>query len=929
MWSPQQGVEDGRTPGRQNVAAVRQSLHQSFRSLVASPSGEAKAPVPDHEDNWEAKGSRMALQLEDLQKSLEVKIHEIKVNRMGAATPNVMPAQDSSSAIRSEIDALLEKFGEEYGKEDGESIDDVIDAITAIITQRAQLVITEKLYNEIGDWHADKVNHMQGLHKSMLHDVRSDLQRVGGVVTQHGGGLTLEDEQSRQAIEQFDMDSFKINGANHDVTLAEEDLDGMKEIKEKLARSRGGRQKWKQGASLSAEDIGRLTAKNESEELLDKRIKEQEEAINRAKVARGQVALDILGGGTSNLMDTKPVLTAVKKLAAAKIDMAKGADTKKAALIRTLSMATVKENYMRLWKLAPVIRLLGSNHLIGKDFYCLKNNDVTRQEDEAQDEWLKRLSIKGFKAVPIDWRSAGHRADTKEGKGPAREGKPDEGTPDGGKTTSIFVDDEEELVPLDGRVDIVTEDDLMQISEQLTDFITANGEFFDLLNGEMPDQITAACDKSGTLFGETMHDSRINSAAHGDGLSNIEAWIFGAERFGDKAHEAAADFLKNAAGWLVQDNWKGGIATLRAGIQTAVDLRVEVTWSQTIAKYMGQLLQDRPIIALQMKDEYGHPPKDKNSNVIMDITYFLGKLTMLMQNATGDERSLKKDKESRRNRAHAVSRSQIHAYLVVEPVVADWDTVDKEYLPTAMYTDGGDGGKGKGKKGKDRGKTAKAADSKEWKMWKHSCQTFDSEHRRCCDNQGCENKLTQEQYKSVCRRQKLKDERSAKNGYARLPVWHQCEECHATSDEDDKLIMPDGYKPKSNTTDSSRATKEWIKVTKGRTDRIANAAIADADDDDLDDAASMISMQSVAESAKDDQISQQAEQIRSLEQGAKDKADSDQAARFKKLEDKFEKMIGYMDEQRDDETESKKMKVRGRGNNMYSSLRMDADDEER
>ena len=69
--------------------------------------------------------------------------------------------------------------------------------------------------------------------------------------------------------------------------------------------------------------------------------------------------------------------------------------------------------------------------------------------------------------------------------------------------------------------------------------------------------------------------------------------------------------------------------------------------------------------------------------------------------------------------------------------------------------------------------------------------------------------------------------------------------------------------------------------------------------------------------------------FRSLEQGAKDKADSDQAARFKKLEDKFEKMIGYMDEQRDDETESKKMKVRGRGNNMYNSLRMDADDEER
>ena len=42
MWSLQQGAEDGRTAGRQNAAAVRQSLHQSFRSLVASPSGETR-----------------------------------------------------------------------------------------------------------------------------------------------------------------------------------------------------------------------------------------------------------------------------------------------------------------------------------------------------------------------------------------------------------------------------------------------------------------------------------------------------------------------------------------------------------------------------------------------------------------------------------------------------------------------------------------------------------------------------------------------------------------------------------------------------------------------------------------------------------------------------------------------------------------------
>ena len=55
------------------------------------------------------------------------------------------------------------------------------------------------------------------------------------------------------------------------------------------------------------------------------------------------------------------------KLAKAKLDMTKGSDAKKAALIRHMSQAVVKENYMRLWKLGLAFAelLLGSEWLSG------------------------------------------------------------------------------------------------------------------------------------------------------------------------------------------------------------------------------------------------------------------------------------------------------------------------------------------------------------------------------------------------------------------------------------------------------------------------------------------------------------------------------------------------------------------------------------
>ena len=68
-------------------------------------------------------------------------------------------------------------------------------------------------------------------------------------------------------------------------------------------------------------------------------------------------------------------------------------------------------------------------------------------------------------------------------------------------------------------------------------------------------------------------------------------------------------------------------------------MKVEVTWAQTIAKYMGVLLVHRGVIALQLRDVYSSPPKDKNANQIHQILFFVGALEMYLNQATGKDKS--------------------------------------------------------------------------------------------------------------------------------------------------------------------------------------------------------------------------------------------------------------------------------------------------
>ena len=340
----------------------------------------------------------------------------------------------------------------------------------------------------------------------------------------------------------------------------------------------------------------------------------------------------------------------------------------------------------------------------------------------------------------------------------------------------------------------------------------------------MKDSVDAAVEKAGKLFGDNVHDSRINNAARGDGLSVIESWIFSAERFGDTARENAHDFVRHGAGWLVQSNWKGGIETLRLGVAKATDLNCEVTWAMSIARYMEALYVHRPNIAMQLRDDYGKEPTNRSKNVIHDIPVFLGRVLKIMEAMVKEERKLKDGKPLKDARALLVTRAHNFAAHVVEYDTELWDTIEASE-DMACYVGNYSAAKPEGSGGKGKGKTEKKGKKPDnlpanWKMWKPTGTTF-SENQRCCDNQSCNNVLSKEKYKAVVLKQQQSDARAAARGHSKgFPSWMHCDDCDKKlKASDTAVVYPDGYMPGKRASDPARATAELKKVMQHRANR--------------------------------------------------------------------------------------------------------------
>ena len=84
-------------------------------------------------------------------------------------------------------------------------------------------------------------------------------------------------------------------------------------------------------------------------------------------------------------------------------------------------------------------------------------------------------------------------------------------------------------------------------------YTDANSNLYNTLYGALNKEVNAAVADTGKLYGNgPMSDTRVNTAADGDGLSMVESWILATERFGENAKEDAKDMVTQGAGWLLQ-----------------------------------------------------------------------------------------------------------------------------------------------------------------------------------------------------------------------------------------------------------------------------------------------------------------------------------------------------------------------------------------
>ena len=850
-------------------------------------------------------------------------------------------------------------------------------AAMADVSTIVAMAVQDKYVAVLGDrvalWHKGVNNeHMARVDDAIAAIKRLERRLTG--VKQPGTGP--EEDLIATLMSKYRADMRDVFAADEVVRNTRQKEIGMKVAREGQ-RLKGHRNSWQNADQLDDEQLEVLTGKTKLEKALDEMILSVADELRTDVGRRNETALNILGhyGGVPD-NKARADLTALKKLKDSKLDkMDTEPDSRTAGLIRTQVGLLIKANIKTLWPIAAASKLLSNNNLIGKDVYIVKNNDLVRFEGEGTDEWLDRMQFElGFGPTPtrkqLEAYGHGDDIDTTHGstivsgradkddelatpkpatKPPASPSTPKPGDGDGGTAETPAASDgktdtvaarlgikaakaarakqaaEEAAYLFEERDQGFDPEEYRRecIRSNIEDFVTANGVLYTLLEQELKSAVDSAVEKSGNLFGDNLQDSRVNNAARGDGMAVIETWIFSLERFGDSAREAAHDFMRNGAGWLCQNNWKGGIETLRLGTMAAIDINVEVTWAMTISRYMEKLFVHRPVVAQRMADEYGSEPADRQRNVIHDIPVFLGRVLKLTEAMTGGERKLKEGKHQKEQRALAVARAQNFAYSVIEYDASRWDVIDapdavEKYV--ANFTTNTGGGK-QGKQGGGKGNNQLPGG---WKMWKPQGASYNDKGQRLCDNQSCDACLTKERYALVVDKQKWSDTRAIDRGKSKgLAAWMHCETCDGKLGSNNRFVVyPDGYMPGAREQDRSKATPEMRERMSGGGGRPgnggggarnarANAAAAAAAADEDDDA------ESIAFGSEASTFSQasQAEELRAARQEALEAKHAAAESKIKALEAE-----ASLRDAKDGESPAK---IKGRGQKYRSKLRMD------
>ena len=235
---------------------------------------------------------------------------------------------------------------------------------------------------------------------------------------------------------------------------------------------------------------------------------------------------------------------------------------------------------------------------------------------------------------------------------------------------------------------------------------------------------------------------------------------------------------------------------------------------------------------------------------------------MLIEQQGKEERRMKSDKGLRDARALLVRHSHNFATSVVDFDAGQWDEVDQpEYM--ANFTKQGDNTKqGDGQTGGNAKRNSNGTGNDKWKMWKHPAATFTSDGKRCCDNQTCDNALSNAEYKKVCDKQKAADAKGKQKGFDRgLPSWEMCGECATSMKSNPRsCVYPDGYFPGLQKMDRSKAVSTLQKKFKANAAKTVDpsttspAQIEEIDDDDMMSVVSSAEIQAEKESLHAERI---------------------------------------------------------------------------
>ena len=118
---------------------------------------------------------------------------------------------------------------------------------------------------------------------------------------------------------------------------------------------------------------------------------------------------------------------------------------------------------------------------------------------------------------------------------------------------------------------------------------------------------------------------RRSSTETGDVLSIIESWLLWCETYGSFTKDDVQDSIRHAVGFLVLDDWRQGVRRFQEQIRQAQALKIELTYNQTVFRYLYELRRERDAVATRLEVTWGTLPKG-----MTHTQHFIGQLNLFV-----------------------------------------------------------------------------------------------------------------------------------------------------------------------------------------------------------------------------------------------------------------------------------------------------------